>query len=321
MASKRFGDVLDASKWGVSANLISNTDYVGVEVEVEGLRYDDVSRSNSRLSLWECVEDGSLRNGCEFIFKEPTKGRLITSALDNLDRYFSQDVSGVHASTRCGVHVHLDIKDLEPDELINLIMVYMLVERLLFNWVNPERIKNNYCRALTDSNFKATMNSIRQLSTTEDAVHSIISYVNESCEKYAGLNLRPIASFGSIEFRMHQGTTEISRLYKWINIILALKRTARDYKIEYLLEIFKDEGANALLRIIFLGTDLVNPRLNNVGAEVSSILLYKGVKDVEETLLYDTLSKTSKLLAARKVKAVVGNRLIDRFANKLTSNK
>jgi hypothetical protein len=284
---------------------------------VEGLSFDSVNRGSDNLRLWSVVSDGSLRNGCEFIFKEPTKGRLIIKALEDLERYF-YNVNGVHASARCGVHVHLDIKDLESEELLNLILIYMLTERLLFNWVNPDRLKNNYCRPLTDSDFKSTMYQLLNLSKGEDPVKSIIYYVSESCEKYSGLNLKPIATFGSIEFRMHQGTTEIVSLYRWINIILALKRTARDFNITTLLDRYREEGAAALLSTIFSGTGLGD---NSYLTEDVGALLHRGVRDVTETLMYDSLDKTSKLLAAKKSKSVVGKRLIDKFINKFSINK
>ena len=69
MSNKIFGDILDQRKWGESPDLISNTDFIGVEVELEGIPFNEVDGSHPKLSLWKVVEDGSLRNGCEFIFK------------------------------------------------------------------------------------------------------------------------------------------------------------------------------------------------------------------------------------------------------------
>lgn len=310
MSVSKFGDALEESKWGSSNRLISNKDFVGVEVELEGKSYGDVNQSSSYLTLWKVVEDGSLRNGCEFIFKEPLRGNMIINALNNLE-YWIENHRTITVSKRCGVHVHLDIRDLEPKELLNLIMIYMMTERLLFNYVNPDRIKNNYCRPLTDSTFKFNMQKIIELSKSTDPVHHIMNYVGNECEKYAGLNLRPISTFGSIEFRMHQGTTRIKGLYEWINILFALKRTAREVSLEELLAVYNTQGYKALLNVIFTRTVLSNETLE------TQELIIKGVKDVEETLMFSELEKVDKVLRSRRAKALVGKRLIDSFIKNL----
>jgi hypothetical protein len=46
--------------------------------------------------------------------------------------------------------------------------------------------------------------------------------------KYSGINLSSIPNYGSLEFRMHEGTINTNAITRWINILLSIKSYAMD---------------------------------------------------------------------------------------------
>ena len=50
--------------------------------------------------------------------------------------------------------------------------------------------------------------------------------IAEVWQKYSGLNLRPIASLGTVEYRHLRGNRDVDYILNWIDIILSIHKTA-----------------------------------------------------------------------------------------------
>ncbi len=116
----------------VSSTLLVSDDRVGVEVELENVPLNSRLRSATD-TRWEIKEDGSLRNyGVEFVFAEPMFGEDVVNTIRNLPHVFQQLGIRPNISERCSVHVHLDVRDLEYNQLLNLVVTYLLCEPYFF---------------------------------------------------------------------------------------------------------------------------------------------------------------------------------------------
>ena len=315
--AEAFGYISDKKLYKEDPTLISSDHGVGVEVEIENVEYDfhgdhpEIPRldcfrrcNNSELpridGLWNIVRDGSLRRGSEFIFKEPYKGANIISALESMNNFLS-----IHrrnnmipiASDRCSVHVHLDARDLDEVSLNNLILIYLFVERILFQYVSPTRIKNNYCRPLSDSSFKFTMNELKSVAINKQ-IGSLVSIINNSCDKYSALNMRPLTKFGSVEFRHHEGTTDMNKVKEWINIIIAIKVAALKYDVSKLIAEYEKSPRN-VLSLVFNSTKINQDFLDRFDWEFE---LSKGYNDVKEVLDFENLLHVSQMKVRKKAK-------------------
>lgn len=278
----------DSNKYRETERLVSNDIAVGVELEIENIDYYS---NNSALPnifvLWNAVPDGSLREGTEFIFDGPKKGMNITDALDTMQSFldvYKRNSKPPLITDRCSVHVHLDVTDLDKDQLNNLIQVYYLVERVLFQHINPLRIKNNYCRALTDSSFKYTLKHLLKNESPYDLIHIIKS----ECDKYSALNVLPVSNFGSVEFRHHHGTLDMAKVLEWINIIMAIKVAAITYPIQDLIALYKEEGSIKIMQLIFKGSLLSDDETLCNLADFEE-LVHKGILDLREIHNLDEL--------------------------------
>jgi len=302
------------------SSLISNTDGVGIEVEIENCLYDGLRGSptlpikerfihegNKELlpslkTFWRVIKDGSLRDGTEFIFNGPLIGANIISALTQLDELFKVYVNprngrGVVSSDRCSVHVHLDVRRLSDAELTNLILVYLLFERFIFLSLDPSRIKNSYCRPLTDSSFKYILSDLLNVSNGEDRLIRILQAVTRQCDKYSALNILPVTSKGSIEFRHHQGTTKPLELVNWINIIFALKKASGEYSVSYLLDFYDKNGFRSLIDLVFHDIPVYNIDIHS-DLDINHII-NSGANDVKEIIYMGALSKRDQTSKSR----------------------
>ncbi len=81
---------------------------VGIELELEGSDHIEAD-------MWDCTEDGSLRNGCEMVCSRPYNGQELLDAINNL----SEAVAESHAegTWRCSTHVHMDMRDADSNIL------------------------------------------------------------------------------------------------------------------------------------------------------------------------------------------------------------
>lgn len=298
-------------------DLISSVDAVGVEVEMENIVYDfdrtaEVTDPNkfrrdygielpSLKGFWKVTKDGSLRKGTEFIFSAPHKGANITTALNSLQEFinvYRYNNKPIQISDRCSVHVHLDVRDLDNKELTNFILIYTLVERIMFLVIDESRVKNNYCKPLTNSSFKYILSDLMKEHGHDsyDSIDKFVRAVRENCNKYSALNILPIATYGSIEFRHHQGTTDMSAIKRWINIILALKRASTN-SVDTYINIYKESGYKEAIKSIFRGTSLaLESFLDKPEVEME---FFRGMSDTLEILDLDNLLSLSNRKRSR----------------------
>lgn len=190
--------------------VIKSDEVVGIEVEVENQAHRRASNQ-----VWTRTDDGSLRNsGVEYISR-PIKACHAPAALKHL---FIGDFDEEYCfSPRTSVHVHLNMQDVSKEKVVDLIMIYSLFERCLFRFVGRSRWKNIYCTPITETGLLFNLGS-RGLSCP--------------WEKYTGLNILPLQSHGTVEFRHMHGTNDTKKLCVWIDMITRLKAYVVSRKTE-----------------------------------------------------------------------------------------
>lgn len=213
--------------WGEDDTLI------GLEIEVENTPHPIY------IDNWVGVMDGSLRdNGVEYrTFAFPA-----TWAPALLQRFYEalKATNKTYAFTdRTSIHVHIDFRNNEIFDLVKLLLVYSVFDRLLFKKVCPTRSKNIYCVSLSDmligsSTYTDVIERYKKdpATVTWEDMHLI---TNKLCSgKYAAIN--PLNLFvrrqergdhtgsGSIEFRHLHGTDDQQLICRWIKLLLCLKQ-------------------------------------------------------------------------------------------------
>lgn len=219
-----FGNVTNNYLVNQSDPALITDDHIGLELELENI-HENLEHLQGEVSpYWNAVEDGSLRNGGrEFVFASPMFGRDILDAFEVLDSLFINHEIAPELSRRTSMHVHLDVRDLSPDQLLTFLLVYLLCEPVFFNVVSPERKYNPYCSPLAE--MRPYLRGIAHAFRGGDEnFNFLFSHSFSAGTKYTALNVLPVSSQGSVEFRHHQGASTLDEALPFINMCLAIKR-------------------------------------------------------------------------------------------------
>lgn len=240
---------------------------IGLEAELEnprGIRLPAMSEEFKTIFIKE--GDGSLRdNGYELKFRAPLFGKDLSTGIDILIKY----ISGNHAvcNYRTGLHIHLDCRDLDFEELQRLITIYLIYEKSLFSFVGDDRIESNFCAPWGRINDHIdVIKDIFKTQTSPDKTRDITRHV----ERYSALNLNALHKFGSIEFRHMQMSKDAEKIKQWINIIMSIYKAASKDK-----STLPKVSLNELIQII--------PKLGvyNISQNIFPQYLLNHIRDVD----------------------------------------
>jgi hypothetical protein len=215
--------------------------YVGLEIEVEfNPRHtpSELTDIDYIKKFWRLEGDGSIRNGIEFISKEPTLPSKVVDDLERLDHFLNEtNKSETIISDRCSVHVHVDFRTWNMSSLSKYIIKYMAFEPLLFELVEINRRKNSFCKPLTNTEFSNSKKSITEMETS----------IFRGFEKYTALNSSRLLDIGTLEFRHHHGTSSSSEIIRWIDTILTVDMYCITLDYYQILSLKPEETVSAIV--------------------------------------------------------------------------
>jgi hypothetical protein len=179
----------------------------GIEVEVEG---DNLPKELPR--YWRCIKDGSLRGeSMEYVLSKPLDKPEAENAIIYLNAAL-QD-SQLHMSFRTSVHVHLNIQNIYKSQLNRLLYTSFLVEDLLVEFSGEGRVGNRFCLRVRDAEYQ--LNFLQLMLK----INNQLQRIPPDEGKYAAINLCTIRTYGSVEYRSMQGTTDVQTLSRWMSLI------------------------------------------------------------------------------------------------------
>lgn len=172
----------------------------GVECEIESIRaYTEIEGILIK-------EDNSLRNsGREFVWERPYSLERSVSMFTQLHREGLRFVNPDDKfSERTSTHVHLNCRNLTPEQTKTLILLYAIYEEIFFAYVDPSRRDNIHCVALTETHLPMIYKEL-----------DFIRWVS-AWHKYTALNLKRLVDLGTVEFRHLEGTDSPEKLKNWL---------------------------------------------------------------------------------------------------------
>lgn len=204
--------------WKTCIDLVQPNFVFGIELEVENIR--EQMNQPKYYNYWSATNDASLRNnGIEFV-SNPMKAFQIEKALRQI-KELNPNYEPVF-SERTSTHVHMNARDLTLNQILALTLVYASVEKLLYNWVGHNRDKNIFCVPLYNTNYLQYFSAI-----VEHPDNLQFTWM-----KYAGYNLLPLRSKGTVEFRHLYGTWDTETILQWINFLSCMKLYVKQNNLE-----------------------------------------------------------------------------------------
>lgn len=195
---------------------------MGLEFEYEGCAGIPYGQA---FGPYTTKEDGSLRNyGCEFVFTQPLFGK----DLENGIMYMTELALAkkFQVTSRCSVHAHMDVRELEAEQLMTLLLLYAVYEDAFYRFVGEDRRDGNFCVPWHRAG--GEIGSYLRFMVSDSKDTNIQTY--RKLQRYSGLNLASLPKYGSIEFRHLGGTRDYQRVKDWLNCIMALYKVATEWK-------------------------------------------------------------------------------------------
>lgn len=187
---------------------------IGIELELEG------REEWPSVAGWRKEADGSLRDGIEYVFDGPKGGALALRNIKNMASMLKE--YPVDNSFRCSTHIHLDVRDMDFEQLKRLVIAYSMMEGVMFQHCAVERRYSNFCTPFFLNTWLPRLFA-GYLADERDThrLHNLGAW-----PKYSALNLKPVTQYGSVEFRGSHALTTEAELLGLAQRMLHLKRVA-----------------------------------------------------------------------------------------------
>lgn len=199
--------------------------FIGLEIEIENYSDDQLYKHEKAGSpFWERHNDGSLRNGTEFVLSQAMMGTTLREAIS----YFFRTFTTYEATPRTSIHVHLNMRQENEtiEGLRNLIILYYMYEDAFFAIADNNRKWCSYCNPFEDSPPRILEVLVNEELNSSTLAKELRSSAATNQNRYYGLNLNALNKFGTIEFRHFPLVHDETRLVDWVNLIMELKLAA-----------------------------------------------------------------------------------------------
>ena len=113
---------------------------VGLEFEMEGEGLPEIFSND-----WISEHDGSLRGeSYEYVARQPFKVTEYRKKIADLMSQIKEKAT-VHNSKRTSVHVHINVRELTMNQLLNYYLLFKLFEVPLLHFCGKSRVGNRFC--------------------------------------------------------------------------------------------------------------------------------------------------------------------------------
>lgn len=196
--------------------LINNL-LTGVEIEAEDVDIPHPALTTITGTGWSTHDDGSLRDGIEFVLAQPLNGAALGNAIETFYDQLDAGDMRLSPNPRAGTHVHVNMTDQAFSVVQAMFTIIYCIDRLVFNWAGDDRQWCSYCNSV---NVLPT-NTIRSLlrddniDTYNIGRHTV--WPNSSNDRYYGFNVSALFKYGTLEFRYFQTTTNREEMWDCVD--------------------------------------------------------------------------------------------------------
>lgn len=201
---------------------------VGLEIEIEGhsLPRDghlEAIKGAKTGCMWTAITDGSLRGEArEYVLSVPAAEEEISKMVQELYSVF-KSMSRLELSNRCSTHCHINMKGKTVNYVTSAIALWVMFEDVVIPWCGEERTTNHFCLSTKDAPGSL-------LPTWDSYLRTGAGNFDErGYLKYCALNIYPIFSKGSIEFRCGPKPESAKKVIDFATFCLNLVKYSEKY--------------------------------------------------------------------------------------------
>lgn len=202
----------------------SNRDALAVAIQQAGIAIQVQHYNHNTQSVWKIVTDGSLgdyQRGIEVVSPVlfgPEGIRQVRLVANVMEAF------GCKVTVRGGVHVHVGAGDLNLAQLRRVAKNYIKFETFFDHVMPMSRRADRNSYVLSNRSVFGAYRDEAAVNRGFDAIdaarnrHDLIAAVSGRT-RYRKLNLFPLETYGTIEFRQHSGTVDADKLANWILLV------------------------------------------------------------------------------------------------------
>lgn len=188
----------------------------GIEIETEGQFPGIISHKQ-----WDVKNDGSLRNGLEFVSK-PVKD--VRAAVTGIGEVLKASGAVLNPSYRCSTHIHYNYQSRTFKDVCALMIAWAALEPLFLRQMPPGRDGSIYCMSGYDTGdlpffFDQFCNDIR----------TSFRLGFRGRNKYSSLNILRLQDLGTVEFRIFPSSIDPEKIGTWADWIVNLDTLSQKY--------------------------------------------------------------------------------------------
>lgn len=206
----------------------------GVEIECYNVRRESLiaAAERRRLSMqnhgydhedsrhyYKLVSDSSIRgeNACECV-SPILKGAAGIDSLKAVCEALNEIGAEVNKST--GLHIHFDARGISDAHFCRIVKNYRWIERAIDSFMPESRQGDNnyYCQSLK------RIDGINEIQSRDRMIQTVDT-------RYYKVNVRAFQRHGTIEFRQHSGTTDFTKIERWIFFLRKLIAYSEKHEI------------------------------------------------------------------------------------------
>lgn len=218
-AARRFGVEIEVERLSQAQAAVALRN-AGLQAEVES--YNHQTRTH-----WKVTTDVTVR-GCEVVSPPMSSWADVATAMTALRE------AGGHVNSRTGFHVHHEVADLDGASLARLVRMYADHADELDGLVAPSRRQGAATRAgRYDYCARPNVHEVRRLTAVLEGCTADTAEVRRrqaagvrDVNRYLTLNTHSYVSYGTVEFRQHQGTLSGAKGEAWLLLGQAMIRAA-----------------------------------------------------------------------------------------------
>lgn len=240
--------------------------FFGIELEIEGVSISDTEDAGF-LRYSRVIEDGSLRGGIEIVTNPLKQIEVVKFA--TLYQEWAANASPV-ISERCSTHIHVNVQDMNYERLRSFLWLSAAVEGVLLEYCSAWRRNNTYC--YLNSKTTNTVPYLRELLLRSQTGNMVLQYLQRGTPKYTAVGLFRFHDYGTVEFRMFDGTTSADAIIGWCDMLASLRQMAWTHTVEELRDRKYHDGVLSLL------TNAILSHRGEIPDDRLTLLLDKGLQ-------------------------------------------
>jgi hypothetical protein len=159
-------------------------------------------------SQWKVERDGSVSTGGEVV-SPILHGEQGFEQIEKVAKAIRSVGGGINA--KCGLHIHVDVKSLSPQQRVNLLTKWYATMPSIKKFVSKTRWNNGYCSQPTTTELNDWKTKILAGNDPDKG----------QAVRTRSMNITNFRKTGTYEVRLHQGSLNAKKINTWIKFLLA----------------------------------------------------------------------------------------------------